>query len=133
MAGRPPKPTKLKVLQGNPGRRPLPKGEPEPPLGAKCPAWLTLNQRKLWREYAPIFEPLGLLTQADVPAFANWMVLLDQVQQIVKAGNPVPPYLMAEARAHAVQFGATPSGRARVSVEPKKPESKLARLMKSDR
>jgi hypothetical protein len=39
--GRPPKPTALKLMTGNPGRRPLPKDEPAPPKGdVLAPAWL---------------------------------------------------------------------------------------------
>ena len=30
MAGRKPKPTRLKIIQGNPGKRPLNKNEPQP-------------------------------------------------------------------------------------------------------
>ena len=39
--GRKPKPTALKVLEGNPGKRPLNDREPVPPKATlKCPAWL---------------------------------------------------------------------------------------------
>ena len=39
--GRKPKPTALKVLEGNPGKRPLNENEPIPPKGSiKCPSWL---------------------------------------------------------------------------------------------
>lgn len=130
MAGRPRKPTVLKILTGNPGRRPLPKNEPKPPVGATCPDWLTVSQRKLWREWAPLFIELGVLTEADTLAFANWMILQDQIRLLTKAGEPTPGAILKLAQSYAVQFGATPAGRARVSVEPKKPESKLSRLMK---
>jgi len=43
MAGRRPKPRALKLITGNPGRRPIPDDEPEPELGR--PAEPTLN---LW-------------------------------------------------------------------------------------
>ena len=37
--GRKPKPTALKVLEGNPGKRPLNENEPIPPKGSiKCPS-----------------------------------------------------------------------------------------------
>ena len=47
--GRPPKPTYLKVLEGNPGKRPLNENEPKPkPSAPKCPAWLSpVCQRQL--------------------------------------------------------------------------------------
>ena len=45
--GRKPKPTHLKVLAGNPGKRPLPKNEPKPkPIAPRCPQWLDPIARK---------------------------------------------------------------------------------------
>ena len=39
--GRKPKPTAVKVLEGNPGKRSLNTGEPKPDKKApRCPAWL---------------------------------------------------------------------------------------------
>ena len=39
--GRKPKPTALKVLEGNPGKRPLNENEPKPERKApECPSWL---------------------------------------------------------------------------------------------
>ena len=39
--GRKPKPTALKLLEGNPGKRPINEHEPVPPKGTvKCPTWL---------------------------------------------------------------------------------------------
>ena len=39
--GRKPKPTALKVLEGNPGKRPLNENEPKPENKApRCPSWL---------------------------------------------------------------------------------------------
>ena len=37
MRGRKPTPTTLKRLRGNPGRRPLPKDEAEPPVSERVP------------------------------------------------------------------------------------------------
>lgn len=80
-----------------------------------------------------MFEATGLLTQADVLAFANWMIVEDQIRLLTKAGKPVPGSTLKLAQSYAVQFGATPSGRSRVQVEPKKRESKLEELMKRER
>ncbi len=130
MAGRPRKPTALRVLEGNAGKRPLPKNEPKPPVGATCPGWLTVSQTKFWKEWAPPFIEQGVLTELDTLAFANWMIVQDQIRLLTAAGEPVSEGRLKLAQSYAVQFGATPAGRARVSVEPKKPESKLSRLMK---
>lgn len=41
MAGRKPKPTAIKELEGNPGKRKLNKKEPKPDKGMPvCPEWL---------------------------------------------------------------------------------------------
>ena len=48
--GRKPKPTAVKVLEGNPGKRSLNTGEPKPEKKApRCPAWLEDEDRKSTR------------------------------------------------------------------------------------
>ena len=45
--GRKPKPTALKALEGNPGKRPLNEHEPMPPKATlRCPAWLEAEAKK---------------------------------------------------------------------------------------
>src|SRR5690606_36938676 len=69
--GRKPKPTNLKVLEGNPGKRPLNQNEPKPkPIRPKCPTWLDKEAEKMWRSLAPELESLHLLTIIDVAALA---------------------------------------------------------------
>ena len=47
MASPKPKPTKLKILEGNPGKRPLNLNEPKPKqVVPKCPDWLMDDARK---------------------------------------------------------------------------------------
>ena len=70
MAGRKPKPTALKILEGKPGKRPLNKNEPNPPKGnIKCPTWLLPEAKKEWKRLAPSLEAMGVLTMADLTAF----------------------------------------------------------------
>lgn len=71
--GRPPKPTRLKVLTGNPGRRHLNAGEPRPPSGAPtCPTWLDKEAKSEWRRVVPILDRLGLLSRVDRSAVAAY-------------------------------------------------------------
>lgn len=71
--GRPPKPTAIKELEGNPGKRPLNKNEPKPEKKApKCPSWLEPDAKKEWRRLAKELEVMGLLTQVDMAAFAGY-------------------------------------------------------------
>ena len=74
-AGRKPVPTMLKVLHGNPGRRPVdpdiePQGQGQlwaPPL------WFNDEQREQWA-YALEWAPPGLLTATDREILVVWVV-----------------------------------------------------------
>ena len=47
--GPPPKPTRIRLLQGNPSKRPINKREPKPPDGSpRCPAWLSPEAKRTW-------------------------------------------------------------------------------------
>lgn len=73
MRGRKPTPTNLRVLQGNPGKRPLPENEPKPkPLAPERPRWLTHEGRREWDRVVPELEKLGLLTVVDGAALAAY-------------------------------------------------------------
>lgn len=71
--GRKPKPTAMKVLEGNPGKRPLNAHEPVPPRGnIECPDWLEDEAKREWERLAPSLEAMGVLTTADLTAFAGY-------------------------------------------------------------
>ena len=71
--GRKPKPTAMKILEGNPGKRPLNVNEPVPPVGnIKCPTWLLPEAKKEWKRLAPSLEAMGVLTMADLTAFEGY-------------------------------------------------------------
>lgn len=85
--GRPPKPTALKLLHGNPGKRPLPANEPQPPAdGVKVPTWLKGRARRLWRQIEPILADMRVLTVADTQALA---LLCDALAEYVEAREVV--------------------------------------------
>ena len=66
MRGRKPKPTQLKVLDGNPGRRPLNDREPQPPEGApEPPEFLDAEARAEWFRTAGVLQQMGTLSKAD--------------------------------------------------------------------
>jgi phage terminase small subunit len=115
--GRPPKPTALKLMTGNPGRRPLPKDEPAPPKGdVLAPAWLKRDRRSMaaWNEYAPKLIEMGVLTVVDVAMFAAWCSLYAEFQ---KAPDRIPANRIARMDALAGQFGLNPSARARMGTK----------------
>ena len=74
MKGRKPKPTQLKLLEGNPGQRPLNVNEPKPnPTEPEPPDWLDYVALQEWKRLAPDLTCLGLLTEVDYIAFGNLM------------------------------------------------------------
>ena len=71
--GRKPKPTAIKRLEGNPGKRPLNIYEPKPQKKAPtCPDWLDEEAKREWRRLAKTMEAMGVLTEADRAAFATY-------------------------------------------------------------
>jgi P27 family predicted phage terminase small subunit len=137
MRGRKPKPTTLKILEGNPGRRPLNDREPLAPAEVpECPDFLDEEARAEWFRMAKVLQDMGLLTRADRAALAaycvvysRWVTAERQVQRlgtIVKSplkNFPMKsPYLtvadqaLETMRKFMVEFGLTPSSRSRIRV-----------------
>ena len=107
MRGRRPKPTRLKVLTGNPGKRPLNQDEPRPePAVPDCPPELGPVARREWERMVGELGPLRILTHLDraalaayCAAYALWAEAVEQTQKygvMVKSpsGYPVQsPYV----------------------------------------
>ena len=73
MRGRKPTPTNLKLLRGNPGKRPINANEPKPaPKAPGMPAWLSTEARNEWRRVVPELDKLGLLAKVDRGALAAY-------------------------------------------------------------
>ena len=73
MKGRKPTPSKIRVLRGNPGKRPLPRNEPEPRQGIPdCPSHLSAEAKREWMRIVPELVACGLLTYADRAALAAY-------------------------------------------------------------
>ena len=74
MAGRKPKPTALKKLEGNPGKRKLNTKEPMPEKGMPdCPKWLLPEAKEEWKRLCQKLSEMGVLTESDMAAFAAYM------------------------------------------------------------
>jgi P27 family predicted phage terminase small subunit len=137
MRGRKPKPTTLKILDGNPGKRSL--NDHEPQVQAEipeCPDFLDDEARAEWFRMAKVLEDMGLLTRADraalaayCVAYSRWVAAEAQVRRlgtIVKSplkNFPMKsPYLtvadqaLETMRKFMVEFGLTPSSRSRIRV-----------------
>jgi len=67
------KPTELKNLEGNPGKRPLPAAEPQPRLSLeRCPSFIKGPARREWNRIAPELYQLGLLSRIDQAALGAY-------------------------------------------------------------
>ena len=133
-AGRKPKPTWLKVVNGNPGRRRLNGNEPKPVGDLKDPPeWLTDRQKEGWK-YALDHAPAHLLKKIDASLLVAWVVAQDvhrQAAEIIAAEgitsstrdgvkqNPAVLALGTQAGVMmkaAAEMGFTPSSRARITI-----------------
>ena len=134
--GRPPKPTALKVLEGNPGKRPLNQNEPKPEKKApKCPSWLETDAKKEWRRLAKELEAMGLLTRIDMAvfagycqAYARWKEAEEFISKhgsILKTASgyiqQIPQVSIAQQnlkqmRNFCSELGLTPSARSRLNI-----------------
>ena len=148
-----PKPTGLRILQGNPGRRPLNQNEPEPKAPTKVPSpprFLGSEAKAEWRRVVKKLLDVGLYTELDRSALAAYCVCWDTWRQANKSldenGLTVcaptghlrkSPYLaiadraLVQMRAFFIEFGMTPAARSRLSVEP--PLDEFGRWMFGDR
>jgi len=139
--GPPPKPTHLKLLAGNPGKRRINTREPQPPKDApRCPAWITDEAKRVWRRLVPLLKDMGILTTVDADAlagycqtYARWRAAeeflakhgevypirddagrvkcMQQFPQVAIARN-----LLLVLRAYQQEFGLTPAARTRIQV-----------------
>ena len=84
MRGRKPKPTALKLVEGNPGHRPINKREPKgEPISLSPPPELTKAQRVLWRKAIRV-APRQLLGACDRMLLTVWCVTQDHYSTAVK-------------------------------------------------
>jgi len=146
--GRPPKPTALKLIEGNPGKRALNLDEPNAgPLGDP-PADLDGGALAKWNEMARLW---GLVvTAADRDQLAEYCRLevrrveADEMIRLygstgeTSGGQPtrsawviISDKIREDMRKIAVEFGGTPSSRARVKANAPPVTNKFAGLIKA--
>lgn len=132
--GRKPKPTALKELQGNPGKRPLNKDEPQfsDIVAVEPPEWLSEMAVQMWQTVVPELLANKILTVADLHnveafcmAYSRWREAENDVKMngiTIKTEATViknPAVTVAnEALRQIVQFGSLlgldPSSRTRL-------------------
>ncbi|BBB65900.1 hypothetical protein UNDYM_1647 [Undibacterium sp. YM2] len=90
MKGRTPKPSALKLVGGNAGKRKTNKQEPDPDYLADLdpPSWLPERAKIVWREIAPKLSRAKLLTEIDVELVAQGCVAIANFRlSVTKAGD----------------------------------------------
>jgi P27 family predicted phage terminase small subunit len=141
--GSKPKPTELKILEGNPGKRPLPtpfhvEGVPS------CPRWLDNLAKAEWMRIVPELAEVGMLSKVDRAAlsgycecYSRWRraeeAIADsftyeymdsqtfKLKRVKKPEVQIAIDSLNQVRAFCAEFGLTPSARVRVNpVERKK-------------
>jgi len=142
MAGRKPKPTALKKLAGNPGKRKLNDKEPAPPPGLPdCPKHLDGAAREEWKRVLALLSAMKIVTIADRAMLAiycaAWSTMVEAQKDLATEGlivltgpNAYPamnPLLTVIKQAQAtiskvaVEFGLTPASRSRIHTPSDKP------------
>jgi P27 family predicted phage terminase small subunit len=140
MRGRKPKPTALKLVEGNPGKRPLNHSEPRPNSGSPAPPpYLSEAARETWDRIADMLEAMGIATTADSLALGQLCEAVADYEsaaaEIAKRGAyystamesgstmyRAHPALAAKAdgdrriRGWVAEFGLSPSARSRVTA-----------------
>ena len=142
MKGRKPTPTPLKLLKGNPGRRPLNKAEPRPRIRVpRVPSHLDDAAKTEWRRVVRELKVLGLVSLMDRAALAAYCQAYSRWRQAEESlakvglliqttnGNVVQNPLVGIANRSMElmhrfmgEFGMTPSSRSRLSVGPSERE-----------
>ena len=136
--GRPPKPTALKELAGNPGKRPLNHNEPKPKvIIPTCPTWLTAEGKREYKRQAKMLVNLRVMTEADRMALASYaseyskwreaediLAVEGSVLISEKGGRYLNP-MWSVANTHfknmlklMQEFGLTPASRTRIEAQP---------------
>jgi len=141
----PPKPTALKVIEGNRGKRKLNKGEPDPDYleDLTPPDWMPEGAKLVWNELVPHLRKARLLSKVDVPMLSKGCVAIAQYRRATtmlgedlvlaeqtgseessRRAAQINQWLVAQSmafkQAMAVfqQFGMSPAARTRIMINP---------------
>ena len=133
-----PKPTALRILEGNPGRRPLNTNEPQPPGGMPDPPeHIQGRALDMWHTLAPQLAACGMVTAVDahalellVDCYAKYCEMTAEASRtgpvLMDPDNPLkfkisPYWSQAQVLAQRLyvllrEFGMTPSARSTMHV-----------------
>jgi P27 family predicted phage terminase small subunit len=141
----------VRLVTGNPGRRPLNKQQPQPKSSMpKCPSHLDAEAKLEWRRVAPKLFELGLLTEIDGEALAaycsSWSIWVQAKEHLAEEGLTVvgprggvraSPWIaiargaQRDLQSLAAEFGLTPLSRQRIHVTPPEKPDPFEELLRS--
>lgn len=144
-----PKPTALKVLAGNPGKRQLNDREPKPDARLpRCPSWLEAEAKREWKRICDGM-PTGVLTSVDRGALAQYcqawsdfvaasklLKTVDDHCQVTANGNAQlhPRSLVLRSSSERLirlggLLGLNPSARSRIRMEAEEQKNPLEEFL----
>lgn len=140
------KPTRLKLLEGNPGKRKLPINEPiSPPELPSPPAHLDIYALEEWKRVADGLNAMGILSTIDQAALAaycgaysRWRKAEEELAKLEEKGGQIAGMVLKTISGnwiqqpligisntaardmvrYACEFGMSPSARARLAIDP---------------
>ncbi len=134
--GRKPKPTGLKILEGETDKRRINTAEPKSAGAPVCPEWLEEEAKEEWNRIGDTLEKMGILTDIDTAAFAGYCQTYARWKEAeeyltnhgstieTKSGyvQQVPQVSIAQTNLKVMlkfceQFGLTPSARSRIVAD----------------
>jgi len=142
MAGRRPKPTVLRLVTGNPGKRAINKREPKPLRDIPpCPDHLYDSGKIAWDRLSAMLDSMGVMTEADaytlerlcdcytdilecrllIERDGRTYTVVGQDGSALIKHNPAVAQLRAadsQFKSYLVEFGLTPAARSKVHAEP---------------
>lgn len=136
---RPTKPTKLKLVEGNRGKRAINKQEPDPEYlnDLAAPSFLSAGAAAVWNEIAQNLRNARLLTKLDVPMLAMGCEALARYRRLTAESNEgsrsigseesekdawmlttIQSMSFKQAMTVLQQFGMSPAARTKIAIQP---------------
>ena len=98
MRGRKPSPTALRLISGNPGKRPINMREPKPVISMPtCPAHLMPTAKAEWKRLARSLHDIGIISELDRAALAAYCQAYGRWVEAEKKLKDTPPLLRTPA------------------------------------
>jgi len=153
MKGRKSRPTKIKILEGEPNKDRINKHEPVPRHNeTTCPRHLIREARNEWNRIYPELQTMGLMSKIDRVALAaycqtygRWVKyekIIAEKGELYKTqkGNVITsPALWVANKAleqmhkFLTEFGMTPASRSRINVSKQESDDPLDKLLSTSR